>query len=55
MLIIDTPESNLHPEWQHFMLDILFELSKLGFMVVMTTHSLDIISRKQRRFRTTLC
>lgn len=45
VLIIDAPESNLHPEWQHFMLDVLVELSKLGVMVIMTTHSLDMIYR----------
>lgn len=45
VLIIDAPESNLHPEWQHFMLDVLVELSKLGVMVVTTTHSLDMLYR----------
>ena len=45
VLIIDAPESNLHPEWQHFMLDVLVELSKLGVMVVTTTHSLDVLYR----------
>lgn len=45
VLIIDASESNLHPEWQHFMLDVLVELSKLGVMVIMTTHSLDMIYR----------
>lgn len=45
VLIIDAPESNLHPEWQHFMLDVLVELSKLGVVVIMTTHSLDMMYR----------
>lgn len=45
VLIIDAPESNLHPEWQHFMLDVLVELSKLGVMVIMATHSLDMVYR----------
>lgn len=45
VLIIDAPESNLHTGWQHFMLDVLVELSKLGVMVIMTTHSLDMLYR----------
>lgn len=45
VLIVDAPESNLHPEWQHFMIDVLVELSKLGVMVITTTHSLDILYR----------
>lgn len=44
-LFIDEPEINLHTEWQHFMLDILVELSKKGVMVVIATHSLDMIYR----------
>ncbi|MFZ7306503.1 AAA family ATPase, partial [Avibacterium avium] len=44
-LFIDEPEVNLHTEWQHVMLDVLVELSKLGVMVVIATHSLDIIYR----------
>lgn len=45
VLIVDAPESNLHPEWQHFMLDVLVELSKLGVMVITATHSLDMLYR----------
>lgn len=45
VLIIDAPESNLHPELQHFMIDVLFELSKLGVMVIIATHSLDMVYR----------
>ncbi|URJ84747.1 ATP-binding protein [Pasteurella multocida] len=44
-LIIDEPEINLHTEWQHIMLDILFELSKQGVIVVVASHSLDMVYR----------
>ena len=44
-LFIDEPEVNLHTEWQHVMLDVLVELSKRGVMVVIATHSLDMIYR----------
>lgn len=44
-LFIDEPEVNLHTEWQHVMLDVLVELSKLGVMVVIATHSLDMVYR----------
>ena len=44
-LFIDEPEVNLHTEWQHVMLDVLVELSKRDVMVVIATHSLDMIYR----------
>ncbi|WP_294087992.1 AAA family ATPase [uncultured Actinobacillus sp.] len=44
-LIIDEPEINLHTEWQHIMLDILFELSKNGVLIVIASHSLDLVYR----------
>lgn len=44
-LFIDEPEVNLHTEWQHVMLDVLVELSKRGVIVVIATHSLDMIYR----------
>ncbi|WGE42128.1 AAA family ATPase [Actinobacillus equuli] len=44
-LIIDEPEINLHTEWQHIMMDILFELSKLGVLIVIASHSLDMVYR----------
>lgn len=44
-LFIDEPEVNLHTAWQHVMLDVLVELSKQGVMVVIATHSLDMIYR----------
>ena len=44
-LFIDEPEVNLHTAWQHDMLDVLVDLSKQGVMVVIATHSLDMIYR----------
>lgn len=42
-LIIDEPETNLHPEWQMVLMEILFELSQKGVNVVIATHSLDMV------------
>ena len=43
MLFIDEPEVNLHPAWQHLILDILFKLSKSGVNIIIATHSIDMI------------
>ncbi|UOO89192.1 ATP-binding protein [Vitreoscilla massiliensis] len=43
MIFIDEPEVNLHPNWQHLMMEILFDLSKFGVQVVIATHSIDMI------------
>lgn len=53
VLFIDEPEVNLHPEWQHFMIEILFELSKLGINVVIATHSIDMIYKLENILLTT--
>ena len=42
-LFIDEPEAHLHPAWQVKMVEILFELAKLGVNVVIATHSVDIL------------
>lgn len=42
-LFIDEPEVNLHPAWQRVLIEVLFDLSKAGVKVVITTHSLDIM------------
>jgi predicted ATPase len=42
-LIIDEPETNLHPEWQMVLMEVLFELSKRGVNIVFATHSLDMV------------
>ena len=42
-LFIDEPEAHLHPGWQVFMAETLFELAKDGVNVVIATHSADIL------------
>lgn len=42
-LFIDEPEAHLHPAWQVFMAEALFELAKGGVNVVIATHSTDIL------------
>lgn len=42
-VFIDEPESNLHPEWQAILADILVYLSKNGVHVIITTHSSDML------------
>ena len=44
VLFIDEPETNLHPEWQVKMMEILFKLVKSGAKVVMATHSADMLN-----------
>lgn len=42
-LFIDEPEAHLHPCWQVILLEVLYELSKRGVNVVITTHSIDMV------------
>jgi predicted ATP-dependent endonuclease of OLD family len=39
LLIIDEPESHLHPEWQLKYAEIILKLAKYGIPVLVTTHS----------------
>lgn len=54
-VFIDEPESNLHPEWQAVLADILVKLAENGVFVVITTHSsdmlkaLDVISQEHKQ------
>ena len=43
LLFIDEPEAHLHPSWQVFMAESLFELAKQGVHVVIATHSIEIL------------
>lgn len=53
LLIIDEPESNLHPEWQLKYAQIIIKLVKYGIPVLVTTHSpymvqaLSVFSKKE--------
>lgn len=38
-IIFDEPETNLHPEWQLTLIEILYLLSQKGVNVIMATHS----------------
>ena len=42
-VFIDEPETNLHPDWQVFLMDMLIELAKAGVNVVMASHSTDML------------
>jgi len=42
-LFIDEPETNLHPDWQVKLAEILLELAKGGVNVVLNTHSSDFV------------
>jgi predicted ATPase len=42
-IFIDEPETNLHPEWQVILINVLLELASKGVNVIITTHSTDII------------
>ena len=44
-VFIDEPETNLHPEWQVKMAEVLYELARGGVNIVMSTHSIDILKR----------
>jgi predicted ATPase len=43
-IILDEPEVHLHPNWQIKMIEVLYELSKIGINVVIATHSIDMIN-----------
>ncbi|OBX60866.1 hypothetical protein A9299_05510 [Moraxella osloensis] len=42
-VFIDEPESNLHPEWQVILADVLISLAENGVYVITTTHSADML------------
>lgn len=42
-IFIDEPETNLHPEWQVKLINVLLELASKGVNIIITTHSTDII------------
>lgn len=42
-LFIDEPETNLHPDWQVFLMKILVELAEKDVHVVIATHSLEML------------
>lgn len=42
-VFIDEPETNLHPEWQVILIEVLLELAKHEVNVVIATHSMEIL------------
>jgi AAA15 family ATPase/GTPase len=42
-VFIDEPETNLHPDWQVILMNVLLELADKGVNVVITTHSIEIL------------
>lgn len=43
LLIFDEPEVNLHPAWQHVMVQVLYKLSLVGVTIIMASHSYDML------------
>lgn len=43
LLFVDEPEAHLHPAWQVFLAQSLFELARQGVHVVIATYSLEIL------------
>lgn len=46
-IIVDEPETNLHPEWQALIVQLLYLLSQKGINIVIATHSGTIIRNIQ--------
>jgi predicted ATPase len=42
-IFIDEPETNLHPDWQVKLVDVLLLLAQGGVNIVITTHSSDLV------------
>jgi len=42
-VFIDEPETNLHPDWQVKLMEVLLVLAQAGVNVVITTHSTDLL------------
>lgn len=42
-LFIDEPESNLHPEWQSVLSEVLVKLASNNVNIIITTHSSDML------------
>jgi predicted ATPase len=42
-VFIDEPETNLHPDWQVILMQVLLILAQAGVNIVITTHSTDLL------------
>lgn len=42
-IFIDEPETNLHPDWQVLLMNVLIRLAELEVNVVIATHSIDML------------
>lgn len=49
ILLVEEPESGLHPEYQAMMMDFLIDQSKSNKQLFITTHSEQLLMRLQRR------
>jgi len=50
-LIIDEPESHLHPQWQVELTGILYKIAQNGANVIIATHSIDIVKAMEVMIR----
>jgi len=51
ILIFDEPEVNLHPAWQHVLIQVLYKLSLSGIQIIMASHSLDMMESIEKMMR----
>lgn len=42
-VFIDEPETNLHPDWQVLLMDVLIKLAESNVNIVIATHSIDML------------
>jgi len=43
VVFFDEPETNLHPDWQVLLMDVLIQLAEYDIKVVIATHSIDML------------
>lgn len=47
LIVFEEPEQNLHPDWQSHLADIFEEVRKLGFRILVETHSEYVVRKSQ--------
>lgn len=50
-VFIDEPETNLHPEWQSFLMGMLIKLAKQNINIVIATHSIEMLKSIEISFK----
>lgn len=47
LIVFEEPEQNMHPNWQSYLADIFEEVRKMGFRILVETHSEYMIRKSQ--------